>query len=141
MKNDLLEKPSMIFNADETGIPLDPPSLKIVAPWGVKHSQMVSSGDKSQITVVGCCSAAGTSLPLMVVFDRQRLKPEWTEGEVPGTVYGLSKSGWIDGELLSCGFQSIFWLMHLPFGPSSCSWMAIQVTISLCLFMLQQKRR
>ena len=67
----LLEKPSMIFNADETGILLDPPSLKIVAPRGVKHSQMVSSGDKSQITVVGCCSAGGTLLPPMVVFDHQ----------------------------------------------------------------------
>ena len=117
VKNDLLEKPSMIFNVDETGIPLDPPSLKIVAPQGVKHSQMVSSGDKSQITVVGCCSAAGTSLPPMVVFDRQRLRPEWTEGEVPGTVYGLSKSGWIDAELFELWFSKHFLAFAPPTRP------------------------
>ena len=73
------------------GIPLYP---KIVAPWGVKHSQMVWSGDKSQ-----------TSLLLMVVFDHQRLRPEWAEGEVLGTVYGLSKSWWIDAELFELWFS------------------------------------
>ena len=36
VKNDLLHKPCMIFNVDETGMPLDLPSLKIVAgfKWG-----------------------------------------------------------------------------------------------------------
>ena len=71
-KNHLLQQPSVIFNVDEIGIPLDPPSLKIVAPRGSRHSQLVSSGDKNQITVVGCCSAAGVSLPPMVVFDSKR---------------------------------------------------------------------
>ena len=113
VKNDLLHKPCMIFNVDETGMPLDPPSLKIVAPRGIKHSQMASSGDKSQITVVGCCSAAGIAIPPMVVFDRKRLRPEYTEGEVPGTVYGLSKSGWIDSELFELWFRNHF-LAHTP---------------------------
>lgn len=113
-KNHLLQKPSAIFNVDETGIPLDPPSLKIVAPR-CRHSQLVSSGDKGQITVVGCCSAAGFSLPPMVVFDRKRLKPEWTVGEVPETVYGLSKSGWIDSELFELWFLKHF----LAYAPST----------------------
>ena len=42
VKNDLLHKPCMIFNVDETGMLLDPPSLKIVVPRGIKHSQMTS---------------------------------------------------------------------------------------------------
>ena len=46
---------------------------------------MVSSGDRNQIFVVGCCGAAGISLPLMVAFDHQRLRPEWAKGEVAGT--------------------------------------------------------
>ena len=29
--------------------------------------------------------AAGISLPLMVAFDHQRLRPEWAKGEVAGT--------------------------------------------------------
>ena len=117
VKNDLLHKPCAIFNVDETGMPLDPPSLKIVAPRGVKHSQMVSSGDKSQITVVGCCSAAGVVLPPMIIFDHKNLRPEYTEGEVPGTVYGLSKSGWIDSELFELWFKNHFLAHAPPFRP------------------------
>ena len=111
--NNLLEKPCLIFNVDETGMPLDPPALKVVAPRGVKHSQVVSSGDKSQITVVGCCSAAGFAMPPMVVFYRMKLRPEHTEGQVEGTTYGLSKSGWIDTELFEIWFKNHF-LAYAP---------------------------
>lgn len=113
VKNGLLHKPCAIFNVDETGMPLDPPSLKIVTSRGVKHSQVVSSGDKSQITVVGCCSAAGIAVPPMVIFDRKSLRAEYTEGEVPGTIYALSKSGWIDSELFELWFSNHF-LAHAP---------------------------
>ena len=27
------------------------------------------------------------------------LNHDWTDGEVPGTMYGLSSNGWIDSEL------------------------------------------
>ena len=35
-ENDLMDKPCQVFNTDESGMPLDPPSLKIVAPFGAK---------------------------------------------------------------------------------------------------------
>ena len=44
----------------------------------------------------------------MVIFDRKTLKPELTYGEVPGTVYGLSKNGWIDTELFELWFKQHF---------------------------------
>ena len=34
-----------------------------------------------------------------MIFDAQQLNSFWTVGEVPGTRYGLSKSGWTDSEL------------------------------------------
>ena len=49
--------------------------------------------------MLSCCSASGHALPPMIVFDRKALKAEMTVGEVPGSMYGLSESGWIDGEL------------------------------------------
>lgn len=113
VENDLQEKPCLIFNVDETGMPLDPPSLKVVASVGNKHSQATCSGDKSQITVVACCSAAGSALPPMVIFDRKILKPELTIGEVPGTMYGLSSNGWIDSELFELWFKHHF-LAYAP---------------------------
>ena len=111
--NDLMDKPAQIFNLDETGMPLDPSPPLVVARHGQKHPSAVGSGDKSQITVFSCCSAAEYALPPCVIFDRQKLNPELTIGEVPGTVYGLSKKKWIDGELFDLWFSHHF-LAHAP---------------------------
>ena len=43
-------------------------------------------GYKTQITVLGCASASGYSLPPFVCFDRKNLNLKLTEGELPGTV-------------------------------------------------------
>ena len=115
VENNLLDKPAQIFNMDETGMPLDPSPPLVVAQRGQKHPSAVGSGDKSQITVLSCCSAAGYALPPFVIFDRMALKPELTTGEVPGTVYGLSRKGWIDGELFYLWFTRHF----LAYAPSA----------------------
>ena len=44
----------------------------------------------------------------MIVFDRKTLKAEVTVGEVPGSMYGLSESGWIDGELFDLCYEHIY---------------------------------
>ena len=113
MDNDLVDKPAQIFNMDETGMPLDPSPPLVVARRGQKHPSAVSSGDKSQITILACCSAAGYAMAPFVIFDRKFLRPKLTVGEVPGTVYGLSKKGWIDGELFELWFTHHF-LAHAP---------------------------
>jgi len=110
--NDLMDMPSQIFNLDETGMPLDPSPPLIVARCGQKHPSALGSKDKFQITVLSCCSAAGYALPPFVIFDRQKLNPKLTIREVPGTVYGLSKKGWIDGELFDLWFSHF--LAHAP---------------------------
>ena len=75
-ENGLVDKPCLIFNMDETGMPLDPKPLKIVTWKGHKNPSQVSSGLKSQVTVVGCVSAGGQCLPPMVIWDRKNLPPE-----------------------------------------------------------------
>ena len=52
-------------------------------------------------------------MPPMVIFDRKTLKPEMATGEVPGTMYGLSSSGWMDGDLFELWFTHHF----LPYAP------------------------
>ena len=74
-----------------------------------KHVSCVTTGNKVQITVVAACYA----IPPMVIFDRKILKPEMTVGEVPGTMYGLSSSGWMDGDLFRIWFTHHF-LAHAP---------------------------
>ena len=56
--NGLLNKPSRIYNMDESGMPLDHKQLKRVAKKGAKKVHGPSSGDKSQITVVACANVA-----------------------------------------------------------------------------------
>ena len=99
-----MEKPCQIFNCDESGLPLTPHPPKVVVPKGVKHPIAISTGDRSQMTVLACCSAGGYVIPPL--FDRKTLKPEMVVGEIPGTMYGLSSNGWIDTEL----FEQ--WFMH-----------------------------
>ena len=103
--NGLLNKPSCIFNCDESGVPLNPKSLKVVAEVGSKHPSYISGGCKTQITVMACTCAAGYAIPPLVIFDRLLLNEAMTKGEVPGTVYGLSSNGWITREIFNGWFK------------------------------------
>ena len=85
-----MDKPGLIVMS------LSPRPPAVAARKGAKHPQAISSGNKSQITVLACSSALSYAIPPFVIYDRKNLKPEMTEGEVPGTIYGLSDSGWID---------------------------------------------
>jgi len=89
----LHDKPEHIYNADKTGIFLDHWALRTLEKKGQKKVRYVTSGNKSQVTVVGCINVFGQALPLFVMH----LNMEWTQEEVPGTTYGLSDSGWMDG--------------------------------------------
>ena len=76
----------------------------------------VSSGVKTQVTVLCCTSAAGSSIPPLVIFQRANLLKCLTLGEVPGTIYGLNpESGWINGEILKEWFVRHF-LVYAPAG-------------------------
>ena len=111
--NGLQDSPSQIFNMDETGMPLEPDLPRVVAGKGQKHVSCITTGNKAQITVVAACNSAGYAIPPMVIFDRKTLKPEMTVGEVPGTMYGLSSSRWMDGDLFHLWFTHHF-LAHAP---------------------------
>ena len=90
--NNLLDKPAYIYNMDETGMPLDhkQPCLRVIRlKLPLLHVGMLQ---------VKCC--------LMVILKGERFNHEWTEGEVPNTLYGMSENGWIDQELYNSWFES-----------------------------------
>lgn len=111
--NKLLDRPAQIFNCDETGMLLDQTPRYVVAAKGQKHPRAVVTGSRKQITVLACANAAGNALPPLVIFARKALNPELTRGEVPGTMYGLTDSGWMDGEVFDSWFSHHF-LVHAP---------------------------
>ena len=99
VENDIFDDPHCIYNLDETGMPLNPKSQKVVDAVGAKNPSYITGQTKTQITVLAHTSAAGSTLPPFVIFDRQTLNPGMVRGEVPGTIYGLSSKGWIKQEL------------------------------------------
>ena len=89
---------SQIYNMDESGMPLDH-KPRVIARRGMKKVYCRTSGNKAQITIIACASAAGIILPPMVIFNGQRFNPEWSAGEVSNTLYGMLEKGWTDQEL------------------------------------------
>lgn len=73
MEKNLLEKPCQINNIDETGLPLESKSSQLIIQQGKRNLAAVGSGNKAQITVVGCLSAGGSCLPPMVIQNRKTL--------------------------------------------------------------------
>ena len=41
----------------------------------------------------------GYVIPPTIIFDAKKVIHEWTSGELPGTMYGCSDSGWITTDL------------------------------------------
>ena len=66
----MMDKPSCIYNMDESGMPLDHTRLKQVASKGLKKVYRPSSGNKAQIP---CATAVGVMVPPMVIFKGKRL--------------------------------------------------------------------
>ena len=110
---ELEDKPAQIFNMDETGMPLDPKSLKCVTLRGARMVLAPSSGDKT-ITVVACVNASGMCMPPTVILNRKSLPPYFSVGEVPKTRYALSPKGWMDQITFYKWFKEFF----LRFSPS-----------------------
>jgi len=69
----------------------------------------MSSGNKTQIIILGCANASGQA---MVVFQGKRFDPELSKGEIPGTTYGASPNGWMNQELFTDWFLKRF-LKHM----------------------------
>ena len=114
--NGLLDRPSLVFNADESGMPLSHHPGKRVGIRGMKRVCTVTSGVKTQVTVLCCISASGCAIPPLVIFQRKSLLKGLTVGEVPGTMYGLNpQSGWMDGEIFKEWFLRHF-LVYAPAG-------------------------
>ena len=104
----LIDHPSLIFNMDESGFPLDPKPLKTIHKRGVKNPMTVSSGSKAQITVVACVSASGQCIPPLIVWKRKSMITEMAHGELPGTRYGFTEKGWMTGKLFDSWFKKHF---------------------------------
>uniref|UniRef100_A0A1X7UWI0 HTH CENPB-type domain-containing protein n=1 Tax=Amphimedon queenslandica TaxID=400682 RepID=A0A1X7UWI0_AMPQE len=111
--NESFDSPAQIFNCDESGLPLEHTLSSVVGIKGQKHSRTLTSGNRKQMTVLACVNAAGYAIPLLVFFARKSLNPLLTINEVPGTMNGLSDTGWMSSEIFLNWFTHHF-LVHAP---------------------------
>ena len=79
---------------------------KVTCKRGTKNPDYITSGKKTQVTVVACVNAAGYSLPPMVIWNVKTMQDDMAYGEVRGTVHAFSDNGWIDQELFDIWFHN-----------------------------------
>ena len=111
----LAEYPALYFNMDETGFAYDPKPSKTVHLCGERNVLSVSSGSKAQVTVITCVSATGQAIPPLIIWKRKTMAPEMAIGEIPGTHYGFSESGWTNSSIFDSWFKKLF----LRYAPAS----------------------
>jgi len=96
-KHGLKDKPSQIYNCDESGILLEHKLPKIVAPRGMKKVRQCMCGTNKNSCMCQCSwpnhSSDGG------VFAGKNHNNTLSKGEFPETLYGMSESGWMDQEL------------------------------------------
>lgn len=97
----LFDKPSHIYNMDESGLQLNNRPGHVLAAKGSKAVSTVTSSERGEtITVVGCCNAEGTILPPACIMKGKNKKPEFSDHMPPGSVLYMSqKSAYINSTI------------------------------------------
>ena len=107
----LLDQPSRIFNADETGFPLAPKPLKVIAAKGEPHVYQQGSSSKTQITTLLCHNAAGQFINPMLVFPGKAFRHDFMDRFYQhnlNAVFGRSSNGWMDADLFKTWIENVF---------------------------------
>ena len=106
----IFDKPSYIYNCDETAVDMGQRLGKVVVPCGAKNAYSEQRGPRDHITAHICCSAAGQILP-MIIFEKCWPSAPYVKHGADGAFYAKSPNGYIDEELLLEWFKKIF-LQH-----------------------------
>lgn len=92
----LRDKPSHIWNLDETYFCSDPNRVPGVARKGQKVHRTIQGTGKANTSVLACCSADGRKLPPLIIYEASYLWSSWRGTEdIPGTFYANSPKGYM----------------------------------------------
>lgn len=108
--NKLYDKPSNVFNMDETGLQLNNKPTQVLAAKGSKNVSSLTSGEKGEtISVIACCNAEGMFLPPYSIFKGKNRKEEFLDGMPPGSQISIAeKSAYVNASIFKDWLQSHF---------------------------------
>lgn len=110
----LTDKPSCIWNIDETGVPLLHKPARVLAQKGIKNLPGRVGNNRDNISVLACVNAAGGEIPPMVIIKGKTYKSLMaynTEEGVPGSIYTYQERAWMEDALGEIWFKGHF-LQH-----------------------------
>ena len=82
--NQLFDKPSNIFNVDETGLQLNNRPGKVIAVKGSRAVTSITSGEQGEtISILACCNGEGIFLLPYCIFKGKNLQDEFSSGMPP----------------------------------------------------------
>lgn len=97
---DILDDPTRIFNADESGFRTNPDTGLVLGPINYEHFYIVKDGsEKENISALFTASAAGEIVPPCIVFPYVRIPREIAMNCNPEWSVGRSPSGWMTGQV------------------------------------------
>ena len=99
-ENGFQNKPHLVFNCDEAAVFLNKSSKRVIVPRQSKHCHMLAQGTSQHITVLGCVSAAGATVPPLMVFTKgmPSIRAMKEDGPINET-FSSTDSGFIDGDI------------------------------------------
>ncbi|KAJ8914628.1 hypothetical protein NQ315_015365 [Exocentrus adspersus] len=114
---DMINDPSRIFNADETGVKTSMKSGLVLAPSrkGFKDLYEIAPGsEKESITVLCNYAANGVAVPPMTVFPYKRIPKELSLTVPKGWAIGRSDSSWMTSAIFFEYIANVFypWLIQ-----------------------------
>ena len=96
ISKNLIDKPSRIWNADETGFNMGSNKSKVIGPSRVARVPHVTAG-KQRLTVMYCGSASGQMMPPFFVYPEPRPRGyNPLTGSTEGSDIAYTKKGWMD---------------------------------------------
>ena len=109
-KYKLLEKPHLIYNIDETGLSPEHVPRRVIGPRNL-ITPAITSPRGATTTLIAACSAAGQHIPPFFVFKGKRRSPDLMKGQLPGSDYRMSETGWSNSHIFQVCILYIFCCM------------------------------
>ena len=71
------DRPDLIWNSDESGLPSEPKKCKVISLKGQKTLQIVTGSDRDNTTVLAAVSASGKTFPPLIIFQGKQVQTTW----------------------------------------------------------------